>query len=102
MKCVHAFCRSEEGLLVDTESYRVFVVHNLVTTKKEKHSMQVWHDAGLTGQYLSFCESKAYARFRSNTDQLTICKEVLCTSVCKCVRDPSPHSCVDFLCSILY
>jgi hypothetical protein len=65
--------------------------------------MYIWHDIGLTGQYQSFFESMGYARFRSNNDpQLTICKEAFCTSVCKCVRDPSPQSCVDLLCGRLY
>jgi hypothetical protein len=76
MKCVHEFCHSEEGSLVDTEPYWVFVVYDLVTTKNEKHPMRVWHDVGLTGQYQSFCESDAYAKSGSNNDQLTICKEV--------------------------
>jgi hypothetical protein len=36
-------------------------------------------------------EKKYRNIFHSNNNQLTICKEVVHTFVCKCVGDPSPH-----------
>jgi hypothetical protein len=63
---VHDFFHLEEGSLMDIESYRVFMGHNLVISKKVKHPMLVWHDnVGLTAQYQAFCESEAYSGFHS-------------------------------------
>jgi hypothetical protein len=101
-ECVHAFCHSEEGSRLDTQSYRVFTVPNLETGKPEKHPLRVWNTLGLDNRHRSFLDSKIYKRFTEINPGKTICKEVFRLCVCKCVRDPTPESCVDLLFSGLY
>jgi hypothetical protein len=99
---VHAFCHSEEGSRLDTQSYRVFNTSNLDTGKTEKHPLRVWNTLGLGNRHRSFLESKTYKRFIEINPGKTIGIEVFRLSVYKCVRDPTPESCVDLLFSGLY
>jgi hypothetical protein len=43
--CVEAFCYSEEGSRVDTESKRVNKIKNPATSMVESHPAQVWNEA---------------------------------------------------------
>ena len=63
-KCVYNFFHSEEGTLVDTESYRVFKILEDGEDKKKDHPMRVWHGIGLDARHQAFKESKFYAKFK--------------------------------------
>jgi hypothetical protein len=87
VESVHAFCHSEEGSRLDTQSSRGINITNLETGKPEKHPLRLWNTQGLDNRHKSFLDSKSYKSFIEINVGKTISREVFRISVCKCVRD---------------
>lgn len=103
-RAIHEFCHSDEGSRLDTNSYRVYKLPWLDKGGEVgSHQQKIWHEKYMTNHYKDFAKSNAYAKFRrqqqENGQRDTISETVFRNNVCKCVRDPSPESCVDLLMS---
>ena len=94
---VHEFCHSEEGSNVDTESYRIMKLLNVNTNKVDGHPLRVWHEMTNESRFNAFEDSNVYKEFRETHEKAEICIEVFRLTVCPCVRNPGPQSCVDLL-----
>jgi hypothetical protein len=94
---VHEFCHSEEGSNVDTESYRIMKLLNVNTNKIDGHPLRVWHEMTNKTRFMAFKESSVYKEFRDTHGDAEIGEEVFRLTVCPCVRNPGPQSCVDLL-----
>jgi hypothetical protein len=60
--CVDAFCHSEEGSRVDTESKRIYKIKNPATTSMaESHSAPgVWNEATNGNWHVAFLTTETY------------------------------------------
>jgi hypothetical protein len=92
---VNEWCHSNESSNLDTDSYRVVKVKDDATTGiTEAHPFRVWRESNLETQYKSL-ESTVYVTFQQTYIDKTIGKEMFRLSLCKCVGNPGPQSCVD-------
>ena len=98
--CVLEWCHSEEGTMLDTESYRCYLIKDTISGVVEKHPVRVFKEVTMEKRFNSFLESSVYASFQSFYSR-NIGKEVFRLSLCRCVRDPSPESCTDLIFSSL-
>jgi hypothetical protein len=81
--CVVAYCHSEEGSRVDTESKRVYKVKNPNTGKVESHPARVWNEVTLEQQHNAFLKSSIYKKFKEMYG--AIGQDRFRTFVCPCV-----------------
>jgi hypothetical protein len=94
--CVDAFCHSEEGSRVDTESKRVYKIKNPATCTAESHPAQVWNKATNENRHEAFLMSEMYRDFQQiNGEDKTIGIQRFQENLCNCVREATPLSCVD-------
>lgn len=63
--CVREWCHSEEGTILDTESYRCYLIRNPVSGVTERHPVRVFKDVTLEKRFKSFNESTIYERFET-------------------------------------
>jgi hypothetical protein len=101
-QCVWDYVHSDEGSRLDSNSFYVYEVRHPTTEAKTKCPQRIWNEITLEQKYESFQESSILKAFQIRNPGKGICKEVFRISVCRCVRKPSPQSCVDLLMSGLY
>jgi len=93
-KTVWNYCHSNFGSKVDTNSKRILSCTDL-DDEIVKHPQRNWFEVGERHRYARFLKSEDYAEFQLSNPGKCICATIFRTHICKCVKDPTEHSCVD-------
>ena len=94
--CVNGYCHEcLEGCHEDTDCFVFYKVKNTGTGQEEKHPQRVWNHLTKKDNFQQFKDSIYYANWKKKYPNLNIGKRNFWKHVCKCVRRPTPHSCVD-------
>jgi hypothetical protein len=90
---VDEFCH-DDGLRLDTNSYRIFKVLN-TSGRFEDHPQRIWNRFTLADKYNSFKDSQPWLTFQQNNPGHVISTTVFGECRCECIRQPTPEACVD-------
>jgi hypothetical protein len=95
---VYRFCHSDDASLVDTNSNVSRVLPDLEEdAKMTRHPQRVYLQVTWNARFEDFLKSDAYQLFCNKNKGATIGYTRFRESVCKCVKDPTPQSCVDVI-----
>jgi hypothetical protein len=98
MTCIVEWCH-EFGSRIDTNSCKVYKVKNYETGAEELHPLRVWNEVTWVSRHKAFHSFETYSEFCDANPGVTIGRGRFRRMACRCIKKPTPQSCVDILVS---